>query len=87
MRTKTNVFRLDAYLTLHRKPVFPSAKAASFILAEVSSSSILLAFASSRLDFACFFSLMNLLHWLSNLRLLLGELRDAARFLALLVVV
>ena len=85
MRTKTNVFHLDAYLTLHRKPVFPNAKAASFILAEVSSSSFLLAFAWSRLDFSCFFSLMNLSHGLSDLCLSVGELRNAAHFLALLV--
>ena len=58
---------------LQRWPVFPSAKAASFILAEVSSSCFHLTFVSSRLDFSCFFSSMNFSHVLSNLHLLVGE--------------
>ena len=62
-----------AFSMLQRWPVIPSAKAASFILVEVSSSSFLLTFASSRLDFSCFFSSMNLSHVLSNLSLLVGE--------------
>ena len=55
------------------------------MLAEVSSNSFLLAFSSSSLDFSFFFTSMNLSHVLSNLRLLVGELRNVARFLALLV--
>ena len=43
--------------------------ASQYILAEVSSSSFLLAFASSRVDFSCFSSSMYLSHGLSNLRL------------------
>ena len=57
---------LDQYFQVPRK-------AASFILAEVSSSSFRLKFALSHLDFSCLFSFMNLSHALSNLRLLVGE--------------
>ena len=54
-------------------PVFPNTKATSFILAEVYSSSFLLASAWSCLDFSCFFSSMSLSHGLSNLCLLFRE--------------
>ena len=67
------VISFMTFLILQRWPVFPSATAASFNLAEVSSSSVLLTFASSRLAFYCFFCSMNLSHVLSNLRLLVGE--------------
>ena len=73
------------FLILQRWLVFPTAKSASFTLAELSSSSFLLAFALSHLDFSCFFSLMNLSHGLSDLCLSVGELRNVAHFLALLV--
>ena len=71
-KTLTHIFHAGVkfFNTTALTGIVPSAKAASqFILAEVSSSSFLLAFASSRFDVSCFFSLMNLSHGLSNLRL------------------
>ena len=63
------------FLILQCWPVFPNTKAVCNLLslAEVSSSSFRLTFASSRFDFSYFFSLMNLSHALSNLCLLARE--------------
>ena len=74
IRQVRTVISFMAFLILQHWPVCPSAKVASFILAEVCLSSFLLAFASSRLNLSsCFFSLMNLSHGLSSLHLLLAE--------------
>ena len=84
MQVQTVWFRSWHFLILQHWPVIPSTKAMfQFILAEVSSSSFLLAFASSSLDFSCSFSLMNLSHGLSNLCPLAW--RNITHFLTLLV--
>ena len=59
---------------LQRWPVSPSTKTVPLILTEVSSSSFLLAFASSRLDLKIVSSFPQWVsHALNNLRLLVGE--------------
>ena len=67
------VISFMAITTVHWR-VFPSTEAASFILAQVSSSSLLLVLSSSSLNFnSCFISSANFSRGLSNWCLLVGR--------------
>ena len=70
-------FNYSAWLLrpiLQHWPVFPSAEAASLILAQVSSSSLLLVLSCSSLNFnSCHISSANFSRGLSNWRLLVGR--------------